>query len=286
MENSTPPGRRRGPGRPRLPDAELQDATTVQALDRGLVLLKLLGQRGSATLSDIASQVELPVSSAYRLLATLQKQGFVDFDAVSQEWAVGIEAYTVGSGYLHRTNLVDAAQPIMRTLMQDTGETANLAVITDQGEITFLTQVDSFHAVRAFHLPGTRSQAHCSGIGKALLAERSREQVDALLLHNGLPRFTPNTLVSSEPLFEDLRLIWLRGWSIDDEECHQGMRCIAAAIHDTRDQALAGLSISGPVARLPDERLGELGSKVRDAAAQVTRRIGGNVPNHRARSVS
>lgn len=283
MDKNAQPARRRGPGRPRLPGSELQDAGTVQALERGLILLKLLAQQDGATLTDISLQVGLPASTVYRLLCTLQKQGFVEFDSASQEWAVGIESYAVGSGYLHRTKLVDVAQPIMRALMQNTGETANLAVINEQGEITFITQVDSFNAVRAFHLPGTRSQAHCSGIGKALLAERSREQIEKLLVKTGLPRFTPKTLCLPKDLFDDLHLTYQRGWSMDDEECHLGMRCIAAAIHDAHDEAVVGISISGPVVRFPDERLAELGAQVRSAAAQLTRRIGGTVPEHGSR---
>ena len=273
------PAASRRRGRPRLKPDELQDTSTVQALERGLLLLKLLGQQESATLSDLSLQMGLPVSTAHRLLKTLEKQGFVDLDYTSQQWAVGIETYAAGSRYLHRTSLVDAAKPAMHSLMQDTGETANLATLSGDGEITFLTQVDSLNPVRAFHLTGTRSHVHCSGIGKALLAELADERVTEVLQRSGMPRLTAKTLTQPKTLFADLQETHRRGWSLDDEECYAGMRCIASAIHDAGDQVIAGVSISGPVMRFPDSKLATLGERVQQAAAEITRCIGGEVPD-------
>ena len=277
-----PPKRRRG--RPRLQPEQRQDnAGTVQALERGLQLLQLLSKSGSASLSDLSLQVGLPASTAYRLLTTLQKLEFVVFDDVLQEWSVGIEAFTVGSSYFNRANLSEAARSVMRQLMLDTEETANLAILTDSGQVTFLTQVECTHPIRAFHLPGTRSPAHCSGIGKALLAEFSQKQVEHILQQTGLQEFTGKTLTTPKALFDDLKQSYLRGWAYDDEERHVGMRCIAAAIHNTRGDAIAGISISGPTVRFSSDALAIFGSKVRQAAADVTRMIGGSVPNHEAR---
>ncbi|MFK7993309.1 MAG: IclR family transcriptional regulator [Granulosicoccus sp.] len=276
------PKRKRG--RPRLQPHERQDnSSTVQALERGLILLQLLSKSGSASLSDLSLQVGQPASTAYRLLVTLQKRGFVSFDETTQEWSVGIEAFTVGSSYFNHANLAEAARSVMRQLMLDTGETANLAILADAGKVTFLTQIECTHPIRAFHLPGTRSPAHSSGIGKALLAEFSTRQVEQILQKTGLEEFTDNTLTTPRTLFSNLETTYLRGWAFDDEERHIGMRCIAAAIHDTRGDPVAGISISGPTARFPDEALATLGAKVRQAATDVTRLIGGAVPDYDAR---
>ena len=277
-----PTKRRRG--RPRLQPEERQDnAGTVQALERGLQLLQLLSKSGSASLSDLSLQVGLPASTAYRLLTTLQKLEFVVFDDVLQEWSVGIEAFTVGSSYFNRANLAEAARSVMRQLMLDTGETANLGIMTDSGQVTFLTQVECTHPIRAFHLPGTRSPAHCSGIGKALLAEFTQQQVEQILQQTGLQEFTGKTQTAPKLLFDDLKQSHQRGWAYDDEERHVGMRCIAAAIHNTRGDAIAGISISGPTARFSNDTLAIFGSQVRQAAIDVTRMIGGTVPDYEAR---
>ncbi|MFK7858464.1 MAG: IclR family transcriptional regulator [Granulosicoccus sp.] len=282
--NSDAQQSKRRRGRPRLqPDERQENTNTVQALERGLVLLQLLSKSGSASLSDLSLQVGLPASTAYRMLVTLQKMEFVSFDENSQEWSVGIEAFTVGSSYFNRANLADAARTVMRQLMLDTGETANLAILTDGGKVTFLTQIECTHPIRAFHLPGTRSPAHSSGIGKALLAEFPQPHVEQILQKTGLQEFTAKTLTTPRLLFSDLKTTYQRGWAFDDEERHVGMRCIAAAIHNTRGDAIAGISISGPTVRFSDDTLAIFGAQVRKAASDVTRMIGGAVPDYDAR---
>ncbi len=273
-------------GRPRLQPEERKESTgTVQALERGLHLLQLLSRSGSASLSDLSLQVGLPASTAYRMLVTLQKLEFVSFDDATQEWAVGIEAFSVGNSYFNRANLTEASRTVMRQLMVDTGETANLAILSDGGQVTFLTQVETAHPIRAFHLPGTRSPAHSSGIGKALLSEYPQAQVEDILLKTGLQQFTAKTLTTPKALFADLQKTYLRGWAFDDEERHLGMRCVAAAIHDHRGDAIAGISISGPTVRFSDSTLPLFGARIREAATSVTRMIGGNVPDYASRQI-
>lgn len=249
-------------------------ATTVQALDRGLSVLRDLARTGSATLSDLALRVGMPPSTAHRILATLQNHGFVAFDEASQEWSVGIESFRVGSAYLNRTNIVDAARPVMRRLMEEAGETANLA-IADDGDVVYVGQIETQNPVRAFFHPGTRGHMHASGIGKALLAHLPRGEVEKILQKKGLPEFTGNTLTGPDALFAELRRIRERGWSLDDEERYPGMRCIAAAIHNAYGEAVAGISVSGPAVRFPDAAVQEIGPKVKRAAEAVTAIIGG-----------
>jgi len=164
--------------------------------------------------------------------------------------------------------------------MTASGETANMAS-ADNGDVVFLSQVETHEAIRAFFRPGTRGPMHASGIGKALLAEMSRSQVECILQSKGLQSFTHKTLSSPEDLFTDLALTQKRGWSIDDEERNVGMRCIAAPIFNFHGEAIAGISISGPTVRMTDEKLGEFGPIVKRSAARVTEAIGGRPPNRK-----
>lgn len=263
-------------GRPRLVASDTSPST-IRALDRGLVLLRELAEVRNITLSDLASRAEMPPSSTHRILSTLQKHGFVEFDEVTQEWMIGIEAFRIGNTFLLRTNLVEAARKTLRHLMEETGETANLG-ITDSGDVVFVDQVETQNPIRAFFRPGTRGHMHSSGIGKSLLADMPRRDVEKIIKEKGQPGFTPNTLVSSEALFEDLNKTRKRGWSIDDEERHSGMRCVAANIYNTFGEAIAGISVSGPAVRFPDSVIAELGPKVKQAADEVTNAVGGKLP--------
>lgn len=267
---------RRGRGRPKSLFHEPQGGT-VRALDKGLTLLSELARTRGVTLTDLAERLDMPPSSTHRILATLQKQGFADLDDISQEWSIGVEAFRVGSAFLVRTNLVEAAIRQMRRLMEETGETANLA-IADAGDVVFISQVETHNPIRAFYRPGSRSAMHSSGIGKALLANLPAEDVERIIRSRGLERHTDRTRATPEALFADLETTRRRGWSLDNEERYDGMRCVAATIFNAYGKAVAGISVSGPTVRFPDEALDEIGAKVCRAAAEVTRLIGGSPP--------
>ncbi len=270
--NTKMPGKRPR-GRPRKIISESTQGT-VQALDRGLMLLETLAKEGSSSVTDIALTVGLPTSTAHRILSTLQKHQFVDYDSKTQLWSIGLEAFRVGSKYLDRTNLVEFSRRPMHELTDSTGETTNLA-ITDNGDVVFISQVETNNPIRAFFNPGTRGFMHASGIGKAILAHLSKPEIEKVLEKKGCPSFTANTLSSPGNLFDDLEKIMARGWSLDDEETYQGMRCVAAPIFNAHGEAFAGVSVSGPVVRFNDQVLPGIAEKVQQAAFEITRVTGG-----------
>lgn len=263
-------------GRPRSAFTEPQPST-IQALDRGLSVLSALARDGGGSLSDLSMRLGMPASTAHRVLATLEKHGYVDLDEQTQSWRVGLEAFRVGSTFMQRTNLLEVGRATMQNLMEETGETANLGIL-DAHHVVFVGQVESHNAIRAFHRPGSQGPMHASGIGKALLAALPAEEVQRLLRRTGLDVYTPKTLTKPEDLLADLEKTRRRGWSFDDEERYLGMSCVASVIYDGYGEAVAGISVSGPSARFTPDELPALGSKVQSAAASVTSKIGGQVP--------
>ncbi|TVQ53008.1 MAG: IclR family transcriptional regulator, partial [Rhodobacteraceae bacterium] len=260
-------------GRPRSADPDRPGAA-VQSLERALALMSALAREEKATLSDLSLKTGTPPSTAHRLLTTLEARGWVAFEEATNFWSVGVEAFRTGSAFARRTRVAEAARDEMRALVAQTGETANVAT-PDGGDVVFVSQIETSHPIRAFFGQGARAPMHASGIGKALLATLPREAVERLLQRTGLAEFTPRTLASPAALFEDLERTRARGWALDDEERTPGMRCVAAAIFDHHGEAVAGISISGPTARLPLDVVGEFGPMVRRAAQRVTERIGG-----------
>jgi IclR family acetate operon transcriptional repressor len=166
---------------------------------------------------------------------------------------------------------------VMRQLMEQTGETINLG-IEDNGEVVFISQIESHNTLRAFFRAGSRSLMHASGVGKALLAGFPEARVKQILYAKGLPRFTDKTRVDPAELFGELAESRERGWAIDDEERTPGMRCIAAPIYNELGETIAAVSISGPTVRLTSQRLSEFGPLVMRAADQITSSIGGAPP--------
>lgn len=264
-------------GRPRAFNAPT-DPASVQSLDRALRILAIVAGGDGLSLSEIAEKSGLAASTAYRMLTTLASHGMVEFGQTDQLWSIGVETYRMGSAFLRRRNLVDRARSVMQQLMETTDETANLGVAEDDC-VVFVSQVETHQAIRAFFRPGTRSSFHASGIGKAIMAHLPSERVAGIIRKAGLEAFTPRTLADPESLSRDLQEIKARGWSVDDEERHPGMRCIAAAIFNQFGEPVGGISVSGPTVRVTAARVANIGPLVRDAAAEITRMIAGQPPS-------
>lgn len=267
---------RRARGRPR----DWEDKTaqnTIKSLDRAIDVLERLGVAGGSTLSALAGDLGQSPATVYRVLITLENRGLVEFDADAQLWHIGAGAFLIGARFLRRTALVDRARPVLRSLMEGTGETANLGVETE-GRVLFVSQVETHATIRAFFPPGTLSPMHASGIGKALLAQMPPQRLARIIAAHPLERFTQHTLTSAEALASDLSRIRARGYSIDGEERNEGMRCVAAAVFDLHGDAVAGISVSGPTSRVTLGDLERLGTEVSAAARSLSHATGGAVP--------
>ncbi|MGR3616638.1 MAG: HTH-type transcriptional regulator BhcR [Paracoccaceae bacterium] len=268
-------------GRPKSLFKE-SSAGTLQSLDRALNILTSVARSEAITLSDLARDTEVPTATTHRILTTLQNHGFVKFDTGRQEWSVGVEAYRTGAAFLRRNSVVEIGQPVLRRLMEETGETANLAV-PDKGEVVFVGQVETPNPIRAFFPPGSRSSMHASGIGKAILAAFELDVLRKTLNDMSLTAYTQST--NSEPvdLNNDLDRIRIRGWSHDDEERYVGMSCVGACIFDDAGLPCAGVSVSGPTARFTGDQAAVFGRKVAAAAREITLASGGREPEEFAR---
>ncbi|MEM5583130.1 IclR family transcriptional regulator [Roseibium sp. AS2] len=267
MAGKLQPSRRGRPkGTTRAPNTPTQ---TVQALDRGLKVLVFLADNQKATLSEISRNTNTPVASTHRILATLQQRGMVLFNEQDGHWCVGAQAFRVGNAYQAGSNLMTAATPVMEELARLTGETANLA-IEDGGELLYLIQVESDNPIRASIKNGAASYFHTSGVGKILLAHMDNSQLDRFLKDRKLARQTSKSITQPDHLKSELAKIRDLGWALDDEERYMGMRCIAAPVFDTLGKVIAGVSISGPSVRFPDNQLQRIADKVQYAANRIT----------------
>ncbi|NNU81144.1 IclR family transcriptional regulator [Halovulum dunhuangense] len=267
---------RRQRGRPKAFD-DRTEQNTIRALDRAMVVLEALSRHEGIALSALADALDQSPATVYRVLTTLQLHGICEFDEAEQHWHVGPGAYRIGSAFLRRTSVVDRSRPILRQLMQETGETANLGV-ERADMVLFVSQVETHASIRAFFPPGTQSPMHASGIGKALLAFYDAPRLRQWLQGRVLEGFTPSTLTDEAALLEDLARIRMRGVSLDNEERTPGMRCIAAPIFNAFGEPVAGVSISGPAARMDDAAVDGFGALVRVAARTISEAVGGRVP--------
>jgi IclR family acetate operon transcriptional repressor len=264
---------RKSLGRPRdWGDKTAQN--TIKSLDRAMEVFEYLSEGSGRTLSALAADLSQSPATVYRILVTLEGRGLVEFDQSEQIWHIGPRAFVIGARFLRRTSLVERARPILRALMEQTGETANLG-IEQNGRVLFVSQVETHATIRAFFPPGTLSRMHASGIGKALMAQMDAPRRAKVLAAGALEQFTDFTLTDVAALAADLDETGARGFAIDAEERNLGMRCIAAPVFDIHGEAVAGISVSGPTSRVGSDQVGPFSEAVMDAARDLSAAIGG-----------
>ena len=270
-------------GRPPGPNSRAGDGKN-QSLTRALNLLQRLAETPSGiNLTDLSYQLGIPTATVHRLLSTFEELDFVEQDSEQGLWFVGLKAFTVGNAFLARRDFVASARAHMHDLVEQCGETANLGVI-DDGEVVFISQVESREVMRMIARLGSRSPIHASGVGKALLAYLAEPQLARVLQQRGLARYTERTIDNPAQLRAELARVRQLGYALDDEEHAVGLRCVASAIFDQNGQPLAAISLSGPKARVTDARLDELGIAVRQTADEITQALGGHRPGQGATS--
>jgi IclR family transcriptional regulator, acetate operon repressor len=274
--------RRKGPKSEH--DSDARDGG-VQSVDRALQIIETLAEDDEGyRLSDLAVRTGLSTSTAHRLLTTLEKRRFVQFDRTESKWHVGAQSFAVGATFTRRRNFVALAMPYLRKLRDQTRETANLAVV-DDASIIVLTRVESREIMRSLTKVGGRVAMVASGVGKAVLATYADEDVSAIIRRHGMPRLTEKSIVRASDLFRELATIREQGYAVDDEEARMGLRCVAAVVFNDCGEPQAAISVSGLTSRVTLERLPELGRAVREVAAELTAAIGGVLPVRKSAAV-
>jgi IclR family acetate operon transcriptional repressor len=274
--------RRKAIGARDTDESEIRDGG-VQSVDRALHIIETLAEDDEGyRLSDLAVRTGLSTSTAHRLLTTLEKRRFVQFDPTCSKWHVGAQSFAVGATFTRRRNFVALAMPYLRKLRDQTRETANLAVV-DDASIIVLTRVESREIMRSLTKVGGRVAMVASGVGKAVLATYADEDVSAIIRHHGMPRLTEKSIVRASDLFRELTAIRAQGYAVDDEEARMGLRCVAAVVFNDCGEPQAAISVSGMTSRVTVEHVPELGRAVREVAAELTAAIGGVMPASKVR---
>jgi len=246
----------------------------IQVLDRAFHLLDHLAEnRCGLSLTELAAKLELHKSTAHRLIMVLESNRAVERDAESGKWCLGSRLSQLGMSALARRDLYSASMEHLRQLVHATGETAHLGVIRD-GEVVSLCHVESTQSVRTPITVGARTPVHCTSLGKAMLAFWPPAEVEAFVRGRVFKARTRRTITGSLRLKQDLRAIRGRGYSIDDEEFEEGLRCVGAPIRDASGTVVAAVSIAGPTYRVTEARVPAIGAAVVAAAAAISGQLG------------
>ncbi len=246
---------------------------TINSLTRGLMILDLIHEHGQIGVTELGKYLGVNKSSAYRLLKTLEENGYVEQVAEGGKYTLGLKLLKFRERILDSYEIRTIAHPFLEELTRVTGEAAGLSV--RKGDEFFLIDCCSSPQYLGVILQvGDREEFFCTAHGKAMFAELPLEEQSRLISEAKLEKHTSNTICDAEELIAEARRNKARGYSVDDEETTLGMRCVAAAVYDFSGSVVAAIGISGPVDRVTKEKLGQYAETVSDMAKKISRRLG------------
>lgn len=240
--------------------------SSVQSVSRSFALLDALAAAGgSSGLAALAAATGLAESTTHRLLATLVGLGVVRRLPDRGGYALGARLVPLGAAATPALGAL--TRPILEELVDDLGESANLAMLVG-GQAEYVAQVPSRHAMRMFTEVGRRVDLHCTGVGKAMLSALEPERAADLVAREALPARTVHTLTDRRALLDAVALARTRGYCLDEEEQELGVRCVAVPITGT-DASSYAVSVSGPLTRMTDELIERAVPRLRVAAQSI-----------------
>ncbi len=248
------------------------NSSAVQSVDRAITVMELLSQQGWSGVTEVANELDIHKSTAYRLLATLRDRGLVEQDGATEKYRLGFGMVLLASTVTADLDIVRYARPVCERLSDETEETVTVTAL-EEDEAIIIHQSISTTSMMSVDWSGWHTPLHASAAGKVLLAYMPDEQ-RRRILREPLEALTEHTITDREVLQKQLREIPETGYGAIIEELEIGMNAVGAPIRSADGTVIAAVAVSGPAFRLPAELVPETGGLVRKASAQISRSLG------------
>ncbi|MFI6605806.1 IclR family transcriptional regulator [Streptomyces sp. NPDC050507] len=247
----------------------------VPAVTRALDVLELF-LHGDGTLSapEVTRKLQLPRTTVHELLTTLAARSYlVTIPDQPGRYRLGVRTYQLGSRYAEQLDLAAEGQQVARQVAETCGETVHVAIL-EGTDVIYIAKVDSTHAVRMVSAAGRKLPAHCTSVGKMLLAALPERELDARLEGLELTGMTPDSITDEAALRAALASVRERGIAVEHRESNPDVSCVAAPVRDRSGRVVAALSVSVPMIRWTEEREAELAALAAEGAEALSGRLG------------
>ncbi|MGW8765127.1 IclR family transcriptional regulator [Streptomyces sp. NPDC055815] len=248
----------------------------VPAVTRALDILELfLDGDGTLSTPEIVRRLQLPRTTVHELVATLAARSYlVPVPEQPGRYRLGVRPYQLGSRYAEQLDLAAEGGQVARAVAETCDETVHVAVLEDT-DVIYIAKVDSTHAVRMVSAAGRRLPAHCTSVGKMLLASLPEEELAARIPDGAeLVAMTSNSITDPAALRTALAEVRRRGIALESRESNPDVSCVAAPVRDRSGRVVAALSISVPMIRWSEARRAELEELVVKGAGELSERLG------------
>jgi DNA-binding IclR family transcriptional regulator len=246
----------------------------MKSLHKVLDIIETVALEGSIGIRELSARTGFPPATTHRITSTLVERRYLKQDPVSKRVSLSVQFLELGTRVQQNFSLTAVARPHLEHLLAETRESVNLAV-QDGDYMAYLDHIRSDHSMlQLFTKPGARVPLYCTGVGKMLLSRWPSSQVEAYLDRTTLTRHTPHTLVDRGKLLQELAQIGSQGYSVDNQEMEEGVRCVAALITDHRGEPAGVVSISGAAMRIVPQRIRFFAKSVMNCSRAISRDLG------------
>jgi DNA-binding IclR family transcriptional regulator len=243
----------------------------VQSVDRALAILECLARLGEAGVTELAAELGVHKSTAFRLAATLEGRRMVEQTTDRGKYRLGVGILRLAGATTARLDVVQESRPVCRALAAATGETVNIAVLSEHSAL-YLDQVAGSSALQPHNWVGQHIPLHATSNGKVLLSGLDDKALDATVPE--LKKYTSRTITSRSRLREELDRVRAEGYAVAVDELEVGLAAAAAPIRNAHGDIIASMSVSGPTFRMPEATLADVVERLTEAALEVSHRLG------------
>jgi DNA-binding IclR family transcriptional regulator len=250
-----------------------KEKSGIQSLERAFAIMEYISQcREGIGLAELSKAVGLHSSTTFHLCKTLLSLGYIRQASDTKRYRIGRMVFTLAANSLDEIELVSVAMPTLEDLAHVTGESSHLAMLA-RDDVVIVARTAGTGPFQLTERAGVVRPAHCTAIGKVLLATLPPARLEQYLATNELQSFTPNTITERERLLAELAQVRSSRVAFDDGE-YPEVRCISAPVRDFTGKTTAALGVSGPIWRLSNQALHEQTRHVKHAALRLSAELG------------
>ena len=245
----------------------------IESVDNALRLILLLGDQPTIRLTDASRYLGVASSTAHRMLAMLAYRGLVRQDPTTKVYGPGPALTGLAFSVIGRIDIDRLARPIMQALNDELNESIHLGAL-EGSNVRFLAAIESRRAVRVASRLGKLLPAHCTSLGKALLADLDSAELKRLYPKAALARVTSQSITSKDVLLRELAVVRRQGFATNREESEDGVASVAVAVRTISLGLRIGLSVSAPIGRIRAEQAQSVGTRLQAAAKELAMHLG------------
>lgn len=249
--------------------------TNIQVIDRAFRIIECLSeQKDGLGITEISRSVSLSKSTVFRIINTLLNLGYISKNVENDKYSLTLKFLQLSSMLINQTELKVVSYSYLRLLAEQTLQTVHLSIRKDDKAV-YLDKIDAYSRnIQMFSDIGSFSSLYSSAVGKILLAWESEEDVKKILKNTDFTPKTKNTITNIDDYLKELRLTNSRGYSIDNIENEEGIRCVSAPVLNFTGKVIAAISVSGHFESIEDSNFQQATELVVKTANLISRDLG------------